>query len=339
MHIVGKYVLDFVYKSACANMACDKPFILVKSFPVPHLLPVPCGKCQACRIDKISMWTDRIQFEAMTSPDASGFLTLTFDDAHMPENRSANKKVMSDFFKRLRYYSDKKFKFFYSSEYGETTYRLHYHVCMLNFDANDVKNIEDLAKAWADRNGNRLGIFTFTPLLPARIRYCVEYISFENPKLNAVYKSLGLSPCVHSCSKQIGEDWIMSHADVIRETNGYFSNGVLKPLPPYYVNKLGLHDKYEYLDNLSGIWSKYNERLKARGVSPIDPFNLRDVSERGLLDVPDYDHRKDNSRRLLNDYINLDCRERSLAHKAILKIEKSQPHLYALDLYNLKNQV
>ena len=256
MHIVYKYVRACITRARVDVMACNKPFILVKTFPVSHLLPVPCGKCMACRADRITMWTDRIQFEALTSPNASGFLTLTFDDAHMPANRSADKKIMSDFFKRLRYYSDKDFRYFYSSEYGDLTYRLHYHVCMLNFDPNDVKNIEDLSKAWSDRDGNRLGIFTFTSLLPARIRYCVEYISFENPKMNQVYKSLGLSPCVHSCSKRIGEDWILSHAAEIRETNGYFSNGVLRPLPPYFQDKLGLKMKYDYLNNLkdNGFW-------------------------------------------------------------------------------------
>lgn len=296
----------------------------------------------ACRADRITMWTDRIQFEALTSPDASGFLTLTFDDAHMPKNRSANKKVMSDFFKRLRYYSDKDFRFFYSSEYGETTYRLHYHVCMLNFDANDVKNIEDLSKAWADRDGNRLGIFTFTPLLPARIRYCVEYISFENPKMNAVYKSLGLSPCVHSCSKRIGEDWIMSHADVIKQTNGYFSNGKLRPLPSYFQDKLGLRIKYDYLNNLKDIWQPYNEILVSKGVSAVDPFDVKAVRDSGLLDTVILDQSDCThfiKTKSINLLINKEAKDRAMAHKALLKIEQSKPHIYALDVYNLKKQV
>lgn len=322
-------------------MSCNKPFILVKDFPVPHILPVPCGKCMACRADNITMWTDRIQFEALTSQDASGFLTLTFDEAHMPQNRSANKKVMSDFFKRLRYYSDKDFRYFYSSEYGDSTYRLHYHVCMLNYDPNDVKNIEDLSKAWADRDGNRFGIFTFTPLLPARIRYCVEYISFENPSMNQVYKSLGLSPCVHSCSKRIGEDWILSHADSIRATNGYFSNGILRPLPRYFQDKLGLKVKYDYLDRLKNIWQPYNEILVSKGVSPIDPFDVRAVRDSGLLDTVILD-RSDCTHfvktKSLNLLINKEAKDRAMAHKAILKIEQSQQHLYALDVYNLAHR-
>lgn len=303
----------------------------MKKEPFPHVLPVPCNHCQACRIDRITMWTDRIAFEALTSPNPSSFLTLTFDEAHMPKNRSANKKVMSDFFKRLRYYSDKDFRYFYTSEYGDQTFRLHYHVCMLNYDANDVRNVVDLSKAWADKNGNRFGIYTFTPLLPARIRYCVEYISFENPKMSAVYKALGLSQPVHSCSKRIGEDWILAHEKEIRETNGYFSNGVLRPLPPYFQEKLGMKLKYDYLQNLKAIWQPYNEALEAKGIAPIDPFNVKEISDRGLLDRPDYDH-KHNRRFVLNDYINKEAKERSQAHKAILRIEAQKPQTWRLAL-------
>lgn len=285
----------------------------------------------ACRADRIMMWTDRIAFEALTSPDPSSFLTLTFDEAHMPQNRSANKKVMSDFFKRLRYYSDKDFRYFYTSEYGDETFRLHYHVCMLNFDANDVQNVVDLSKAWADKQGNRFGIFTLTPLLPARIRYCVEYISFENPKMTAVYKALGLSKPVHSCSKRIGEDWIFAHEQEIRETNGYFSKGVLRPLPPYFQEKLGMKVKYDYLNNLNEIWKPYNEILESKGLAPVNPFDIKGIRDRGLLDRPDYEH-KHNNRFILNDYINKEAKERSMAHKAILKIEKQKPQLWSLAL-------
>ena len=279
------------------------------------------------------MWCDRIAFESYTSQNASSFLTLTFDEAHMPENRSASKKVMSDFFKRLRYYSNEHFRYFYSSEYGDLHFRLHYHVCMLNFDANSLRNIEDVSKAWADKSGYRFGIFTLTPLSTGRIRYTVEYISYENPLMNKVYKSIGLSPCVHSCSKSIGADWIYSHADMIRETNGYFSNGVLRPLPRYFQEKLGLKQKYEYLDRLSDIWKPYNDILQSHNCPLIDPFNVHEICKNGYLDVITPEQKR-AKRVVLNSFIDRAASDRAQAHKSILDIEKSTTQVYSLDIYN-----
>lgn len=315
------------------NMACDYPVILFKDIPFPHLLPVPCLKCAGCRKDRISAWADRLAFEDLTSPCGSSFLTLTFDDAHLPFNRSADKSHMTLFFKRLRYFhsknSDSKFKYFYTSEYGDLHYRLHYHVILNNFDSGSIQNVQDIASAWADKAGNRLGIAQLGALKPGGIRYVTEYMSYENPKLSAAYQAIGLSPLVHHMSKGIGKNWILAHRDDIIASDGYFSNGVLRPLPYYWKNQLGMIKKYEYVDRLDDIWKKYNDILKFRGFSPVNPTNPVDFCKRGLADMVGLDDRRSWFQKLVGD----EGRELFLAGDFVQKNQVFSPSLGINTIY------
>jgi len=46
---------------------------------------IPCGKCRGCRLDYAREWANRMFLEAALSPDDScWFVTLTYDDAHIP---------------------------------------------------------------------------------------------------------------------------------------------------------------------------------------------------------------------------------------------------------------
>lgn len=287
-------------------MACSYPIVLIKAIPVPHLLPVPCNRCAACRKDKIQMWADRLTFEDLTSSLGSTMLTLTFDDAHMPKNRSADIRHMTNFFKRLRYYHSKRdlppFRYFYTSEYGETgTYRLHYHVILTNYDSGAVSSVEDVASAWADKYGNRLGIVQLGAVRAGGIRYVTEYMSYENPAYTKVYQALGFSPLVHNMSKGIGKNWILSHADEIRRSDGYYSNGVLRPLPRYWQEQLGMVVKYDYLNRLDDIWQKYNDILKIKHYEPVDPLNPDAFKERHFADMVSRDDRRSCFQKIVGD--------------------------------------
>lgn len=183
-----------------------------------------------------------------------------------------------------------KFRYFQTCEYGEQTFRKHYHVCLTNIDAFDKLDVEAIYNSWCDSDGEPIGIFTLDGLLPARIRYTVEYISYETPAMSKMYKALGLKPLFHSMSKGIGSDWVYAHADEIRATKGYYSNGTLRPLPRYYQDKLGMITVNEYVNRLDDIWKSYNDLLVVRGDKPVNPFDVRDMIRRGLFDrySPDF---------------------------------------------------
>ena len=62
---------------------------------------VPCGRCQACRVNKTKEWSVRLLHESEYWPTAL-FLTLTYNDDSLPEFKSLVKDHLVLFYKRLR---------------------------------------------------------------------------------------------------------------------------------------------------------------------------------------------------------------------------------------------
>ena len=64
-------------------------------------LALPCGRCVGCRLERSRQWAVRCMHEASMHMFNS-FVTLTYDDDHLPEYNSLNYKHFQDFMKRLR---------------------------------------------------------------------------------------------------------------------------------------------------------------------------------------------------------------------------------------------
>lgn len=85
---------------------------------------LPCGHCAECFKKRVRDWSIRLFNEAKYHEE-SYFITLTFDDRHLPSNRSLSKKHIQKFIKRMRNYIsnveglDVKFKYYAVGEYGE----------------------------------------------------------------------------------------------------------------------------------------------------------------------------------------------------------------------------
>jgi hypothetical protein len=116
-------------------------------------IEIPCGQCMACRLNYSTEWAMRITAEA-TLYERNCFITLTYDDAHMPANGQLVKKDLQDFKKRLREkyagYNEvpgivlkpnqtNPIRTFDSGEYGDNFGRPHYHLAVLNFKPLDLK--------------------------------------------------------------------------------------------------------------------------------------------------------------------------------------------------------
>lgn len=64
----------------------------------------------------------------------NAFLTLTYDEKSLPADGSLRIKDAQDFIKRLRErLRPNKIRTFYVGEYGDTTFRPHYHLAVFNF--------------------------------------------------------------------------------------------------------------------------------------------------------------------------------------------------------------
>ena len=60
-----------------------------------------CGQCMPCRINKRRTWAHRIMLEALVSSSAS-FLTMTYDDEHLPDGGSLELRDVQLYWKSLR---------------------------------------------------------------------------------------------------------------------------------------------------------------------------------------------------------------------------------------------
>ena len=239
-------------------------------FKLPFI-QVPCGQCLACRLQQTRQWADRCVLEAKKYKD-NYFITLTYDDAHLPPNASLRPKDLQLFMKRLRrHFEGVKIRFLACGEYGTKTMRPHYHVLVFNCPLNDVidvfqrydplhkryvkylrdkaanenlrhsKTIYDL---WIDgKTKEHLGLISVGQFNYDTAAYVSQYVTKKtNPKMKQIYEDLHLVPEFLRMSNRpgIGADYFHDHDD------GVYASHLIVPSPgeahkscvPRYFDKL-----------------------------------------------------------------------------------------------------
>lgn len=92
--------------------------------------PFGCGQCLPCRINRRRQWTWRQYLESLMHEE-NCFITLTYDEAHLPEDQCLHKKHVQDWLHRLRKaILPAKVRYFLVGEYGPSTLRPHYHATL-----------------------------------------------------------------------------------------------------------------------------------------------------------------------------------------------------------------
>lgn len=116
---------------------------------IPIYMTVPCGHCLECVDAKQSQILRRCYLEEASSKHRALFLTLTYDDSHLPADGVSIDHIQK-FFKRLR--SRLSYKYGYNlplryclfSEYGKIYGRAHYHALIFNLDPTVAGRFTDL---------------------------------------------------------------------------------------------------------------------------------------------------------------------------------------------------
>lgn len=119
-------------------MVCKKPFF-------QGTLAFGCGQCNPCRINRRRLWGHRLQLEQLKHSD-SAFVTLTYDDDHLPEGGTLVPKHPQDWLKRIRRKIEpSKIRYYLVGEYGEKTGRPHYHAIIfgLSYHGPDAQLMQD----------------------------------------------------------------------------------------------------------------------------------------------------------------------------------------------------
>lgn len=97
-----------------------------------EMMPHPCGQCLHCRINQSRVWQTRLLLETLSSNDST-FITLTYDDDHVDPMYHLVKDDLTLFLKRYRKrMAPAKLRYFAVGEYGDTTWRPHFHIAMFS---------------------------------------------------------------------------------------------------------------------------------------------------------------------------------------------------------------
>lgn len=98
-------------------------------------VPIPCNHCVGCRLEEARQWKERVVLESKNyPPEQRLFITLTYDDEHLPLNNEGEPVVNDDykqFIKNIRnHYGYKSFRYFGCAEYGTIGHRPHFHIIL-----------------------------------------------------------------------------------------------------------------------------------------------------------------------------------------------------------------
>lgn len=198
-----------------------------------------CGQCQSCRLATARDWSIRGTHELATAPRRDGvpkaaFLTLTFDDEHLPSDRGLDVRHWQLFAKRLRKQFGP-FRFMHCGEYGEKNKRPHYHAIVYGLDfmadripwkttSKGTTWISDaVSKAWQNQGFITVGNVTWQS-----ISYVARYVmkkrtgtasEQEYARTDPAFYGLtwNVRPDYMTCSRRpgLGTKWIEEfHKDV-----------------------------------------------------------------------------------------------------------------------------
>jgi len=211
---------------------------------------VGCGRCDGCRYDYCRDWATRCEMEfthtAKGYPSRRGaFLTLTYDDAHLPSNGSLVFRDLQLFFKRLRK-AGVLFRYFACGEYGEKFRRPHYHVCVFGFDFPD-------RQYWATRRGRMVfkspllekvwtaGLSEVMDFVPQAASYTAGYVlKKQGRRLDFFRIPTGKAPEFITMSRRpgLGESYVLNFSNDLVNDFLIDSQGRRRSLPRYVLDKL-----------------------------------------------------------------------------------------------------
>lgn len=233
------------WRSRTCNPSGRRPIVFNRRDGYNDLeIEIPCGQCIGCRLERSRQWAIRIMHEASLY-DENCFLTLTYNDEHLPLDGSVHVEEFQKFMKRLRKQIDVKIRFFHCGEYGDDEGRPHYHAIIFNYDFSDKK----LHKI---DNGNRLYTSeTLQKLWP--FGYClIGSVTFESAAYVARYilKKVtgdkaadhyqGRKPPYVTMSRRpgIGAAWLEKYKTDVFPHDFVIMNGKKVGVPKFYENIL-----------------------------------------------------------------------------------------------------
>lgn len=282
---------------SASKVACFKPmqvwplpgggvaFAPGLSYPGAKPMNIACGQCMGCRLDKAREWATRMTHEASLHCENS-FVTLTYDDLHLPADGSLSVRATQLFMKRLRKALEpKRIRFFTTGEYGDTTWRPHYHAIIFGHDFSDDRFLWETGKTGMPYYRSPL-LERLWPWGHSRIgqvntqsagyvaRYALKKITGKeraadhyvrpHPLTGELFKVIPEFARM-STSPGIGAGWLDKYRSDCFPSGFVVIDGEKRPVPKYYVARASLSER-ESLKRL--VAAKRNARAHAADNTP-----------------------------------------------------------------------
>jgi hypothetical protein len=173
--------------------------------------------------------------------ESNCFVTLTYDDLHLPKNNSLVLKDYQLFMKKLRRKYGSGIRFYHCGEYGDELGRPHYHSILFNHDFEDKK-------FYSENNGNKLYTSDSLSSLWEKGHSIIGDVTFESAGYVARYslkKVTGEKAKDHYGSRLpeystmsrrpgIGKNWFEKYKCEVYPLDRVNVNGVDSKPPRYY---------------------------------------------------------------------------------------------------------
>lgn len=264
---------------------------------VDRPISVPCGRCTGCRLDRSLHWAVRCYHEAQLY-EFNSFVTLTYDDEHLPPDRSLSVRTLQLFIKKLRKANYPGIRFYACGEYGSKLSRPHYHLCLFNYRPPDLKpfkknkqgdmlySSDSLDTIWA--NGyTQTGELTFQSAAYVA-RYIMKKLNgdmadhhyqYVNPLTGEIH---ALLPEFTTQSNQpgIGKPWLEKYNTEIYNYDECVLNGKKSLIPLYYDRQIEITDPELHF---STKLKRKRNRLKNRANNTSNRLRIRETVQLAKL--------------------------------------------------------
>lgn len=139
-----------------------------------------CNQCRGCRRDHSQQWAMRCNHEAQMH-ERSCFLTLTYDDEHLPADYGLQKRDLQLFHMRVQEFFGPGKRYYGCGEYGDELGRPHYHTLLYGVDFSEDREFHckrDGHRVWTSARLQKLwphGLSEIGTVTPQSAGYCARY--------------------------------------------------------------------------------------------------------------------------------------------------------------------
>ena len=249
-----------------------------------------CGSCLNCRINYTSKWQLRLLYE-LNSWSGATFVTLTYDDEHIPKNYELKKIHLRNFLKRVRsklkynnicLWSDFPivgnsgntyspiFRYYCAGEYGmhprdgiKGHERPHFHCILFGVDYYNPNHRQIIIDSWKYCDPNQFDISrgvkcALQPVNIDTIGYVTGYVRKKITGDKAVQAYGNRKRPFNICSHGLGLQLALRQKDLLSKGYTYTHNGKRVGLPRYFREKLGFEIDYSTSDSQKVIKDSFD---------------------------------------------------------------------------------